>query len=153
MESISNNLLHTVQENQSFVLMLFVPIYAFMAKLVFFNIKKYNYTELLVVFMYIIAQLNIFGSIINVISACSGFKMGSISPFILVSQILYSAFCLKRLYNLNLKGILLRTLLFLVVLSIVYVASIFASIGIIYLIKGPEFFKDIIDSNRTISGS
>lgn len=151
MESISNNILHTVQENQSFVLMLFVPLYAFMAKLVFFNIKKFNYTELLVVFMYIIAQINIFGSILIVISAYFGLKMGMISPYILIFQILYSAFCLKRLYSLSFKGIILRTLLFLIVLIVIYIIFILLGVGIIFLTKGPEFFKEIIEAKRAAS--
>lgn len=151
LEQLSNSILHNVQENQSFVLMLFVPLYAFMAKLVFLNIKKFNYTEHLVIFMYIIAQLNIIGSLVLITTAYFELKIGMVSPLILIFQILYSAFCLKRLYNLSITGIVLRTLLFLVILLIVYIIVAFAFIGIMFLIKGPDFFKEIIEAQRAAS--
>lgn len=151
MENFSNNILKNVQEYQSFVLMLFVPLYAFMAKLVFFNIKKFNYTELLVVFMYLIAQTSIVGTLINLSSALFGLKIGMISPFYLAFQIAYSAFCLKRLYSLSFKGIILRTLLFLLVLIVVYIVFILIVVGIVFLTKGPEFFKEIIEAKRAAS--
>jgi hypothetical protein len=153
METFANNILHNVQENQSFVLLLFVPLYAFMAKLVFFNIKKFNYTELLVIFMYIIAQINILGSLVFITVASLGLKIGVVSPFIFVFQIVYSTFCLKRLYNLSFSGIILRALFFLVILLIFYIISVFSLVGIMYLIKGPDFFKNLIEIQKAASST
>ena len=48
-----------IQEYQSIVMMLYVPIYAFISKIVFYDKKNYNYTEQLVVYMYIQAQISI----------------------------------------------------------------------------------------------
>ncbi|MDU8885997.1 DUF3667 domain-containing protein [Yeosuana sp. MJ-SS3] len=42
-----------VQEYYSIVMMFYVPIYALMALLTFIGLKKFNYTELLVIFLYI----------------------------------------------------------------------------------------------------
>jgi hypothetical protein len=151
MENFSNTILNTIQEYQSFVLMLFVPIYAFMAKMTFFNIKKYNYTELVVIFMYIIAHTSIVGTLIIIPSAFFELKMGYLSPFVLIFQILYSAYCLKRLYNLSLTGIILRTLLFLIVLFVVYIVSILTVFGALFLIKGPDFFKGFIEAQKATS--
>jgi hypothetical protein len=151
MENFSNTILNTIQEYQSFVLMLFVPLYAFMAKMTFFNIKKFNYTELIVIFMYIIAHTSILGTLIIIPSAIFELKMGLISPIVLIFQILYSAFCLKRLYNLSFKGIILRTLFFLLILFVIYIIFIFAVLGILLLTKGPEFFKGIIEAQKAVS--
>jgi hypothetical protein len=141
LETFTNDFIKTIQEYQSFVLMSFVPIYALMAKIVFFNIKKFNYTEHLVIFMYIIAQTSIVGALIFIPSASLGLKMEVISPFILVFQIVYSAYCLKRLYNFSLRGIILRTLFFLIVLFVFYITFIIIALILMFLIKGPEFFK------------
>ncbi|MBN4070410.1 DUF3667 domain-containing protein [Olleya sp. AH-315-F22] len=148
LETFSNDIMKFVQDYQSFVLMLFVPVYAFMAKLVFFNIKKYNYTEHLVVFMYIIAQLSVIGALIFIPSAMFGIKMGMVSPLILLTQLVYSAYCLKRLYNLSFGGIILRTLLFILVFIVLYIITLIIVFGIIFLTQGSDFFKEIIEAQN-----
>lgn len=109
-----------VQEYQSVFMMLYVPLYALMARLAFIGIKKYNYTELLVVFIYIQAQISIVASISIILVAFLGVKHGIISMVLIPLMILYSAYCLKRLYNLSLSSIILRTLFFLVILFVVF---------------------------------
>ena len=108
-----------IQEYQSLIMMFYVPIYALISRIVFFNIKKYNYTEHLVIFMYILAQASILSALISVISAVFGYTIGNVGAYFTIPfQLLYSAYCLKRLVKLSILGIILRTLLFLVVLSI-----------------------------------
>jgi len=153
METFSNTMLNYLQDYQSFVLMLFVPFYALMGNIVFFNIKKYNYTEHLIAFMYIIAQLTILGAFIVVFSAILGLKMGNISFYVMLLQMIYSAYCLKGLYELNFKGIFLRTLLFLLVLSVFYIITIFLTIIIMFLTGGSEVFKEIIEAQRAAQGT
>ena len=148
LEAYTNNIMQTVQEYQSFVLMAFVPIYALIAKIVFIGIKKFNYTEHLVIFMYIIAQLSIIGAFIIVPFAMFGVKMGAVSPIILVLQVTYSAYCLKRLYQLSFKGIILRSLWFVVVFFVLYIILIIAVVAIIFITQGPEFFKEFIEAQR-----
>jgi len=46
-----------MQEYASIILMFFVPFYAFMSRIVFLKNKTFNYTEHLVIFMYVIAQI------------------------------------------------------------------------------------------------
>ena len=148
MEVFMNEVLSFVQEYQSFFLMLFVPVYALMAKIVFFNIKKFNYTEHLVIFMYVVGQLSVLGSLIIIPSVILDVKMGVITPFVLILQIVYSAYCLKRLYNLSVKGIFLRTLFFLVVLIVFYILSIILVMVGVFLIE-PDFFNNFIEASRT----
>ena len=115
----------SIMEYQSFVMMLYVPLYALLSKLVFFNLKKFNYTEHLVIFMYILAQTSIIGSLITILSASLGLSIIVLTyGFILPLQIIYSAYCLKRLLNLNLKEIIIRTLLFFVFLFVLFIILI-----------------------------
>jgi len=142
-EVAANDGVKMIQEYASIVLMLFVPVYALMSRIVFFNIKKFNYTEHLVIFMYVIAQISIFGTLVNLIGAVFGIPLGILvyinGPF----QILFSAYCLKRLYNLSLTGIFLRTLLFLVVLVVLFILStiIYLIVMILYYGGLEEFVK------------
>ncbi|WP_282044418.1 DUF3667 domain-containing protein [Winogradskyella flava] len=121
-----------VQEYQSIIVMLYVPIYALMAKLVFFDKKKFNYTELLVVFIYIQAQISIVSSVIVIALGVLGLSSGIVGMAMIPLMILYSAYCLKRIYNLNFLDITVRTLLFGVVLAITFVIITILMLVIMY---------------------
>lgn len=133
-EELQQKNLDFMMEYQSIVMMLYVPLYAIMSKIVFFNLKKFNYTEHLVIFMYILAQTSIISAVFTVFAAISGLTLGTIAfVFTLPFQILYSAFCLKQLFNLSLKGIVLRTLLFLLILIILFIVFTILAVVIMYL--------------------
>jgi hypothetical protein len=132
-----------VQEYQSIIMMLYVPIYALMSKIVFFNIKKYNYTEHLVIYMYLLAQATIISSIITIIAVNLGQNIGTIGlGFVIPFQILYSAYCLKRLFKLSILGITLRTLFFLLVLSIFFILFSIAMVAGIYIFGDIEMLRN-----------
>ncbi|MCF7561441.1 DUF3667 domain-containing protein [Sabulilitoribacter multivorans] len=138
-----------VQEYQSIVMMLYVPLYAIMARVSFVGLNKFNYTELVVVFLYIQAQLSIFTGITGVIVAVFGVSQGVFSMVSIPLMIMYSAFCLKRLYQLNFLNIILRTLLFLVVLAIVFIIVTIAFVVIMYLNGDME---QMIEAQRAARG-
>ena len=131
MEEFQKKNMQFVQEYQSLIMMLYVPIYALMSKIVFFNLKKYNYTEHLVIYMYILSEATIISSIVTIIAMYFGVTIGTIGfAFVIPFQILYSAFCLKKLFDLSLLGIIWRTLFFLVILAIFFVLfSILVAFG------------------------
>ena len=54
-EEFQHKNIQFVQEYQSLIMMLSVPIYALMSRLTFLNLKKFNYTEHLVIFMYLLS--------------------------------------------------------------------------------------------------
>lgn len=122
-----------VKEYQSIVMMLYVPMYALMARVVFFNLKKYNYTELLVVFLYIQAQISIASALLVIGLSLIGLSNNILGMTTIPLMIIYSAYCLKRLYGLTLLDIIVRTLLFFVVLGITLVIITIVMLGILYL--------------------
>lgn len=138
-----------VQEYMSVFMMLYVPLYALMALITFIGIKKFNYTELLVVFLYIQAQLSISTAFITVFTALFGVTQGIVSLTLTPLMIIYTAFCLKRLYNLNTANILLRSLLFIVVLGVAFIIiSIF--FAIMMFINGD--MQQMIEAQRAVKG-
>ncbi|WP_299362832.1 DUF3667 domain-containing protein [Winogradskyella sp.] len=110
-----------VQEYQSIIMMLYVPLYALMAKVVFFGKKQFNYTELLVVFMYIQAQISIVSSIAIILLGVLGLANSIVGMLTIPLMILYAAYCLKRIYKLSLLDIIVRTILFGAVLFVVFI--------------------------------
>ncbi len=130
-----------IQEYQALLMLLYAPIYAAFSRLVFLKNKKFNYTEHLVIFMYVLAQISIAATILTIIAGFFGVSLGTISLISLPFQIFYSAYCLKRLYKLSLKGIILRTLLFLGILLGIFI--LFMIITIIFALLNQELFKEI----------
>ncbi|WP_458629037.1 DUF3667 domain-containing protein [Winogradskyella sp. PC D3.3] len=122
-----------LQEYQSVVMMLYVPLYAIIARFVFFNLKRFNYTELLVIFMYIQAQTSIASALFVLVLALIGLSSNIIGLAMMPLMILYAAYCLKRLYNLNLLNIVVRTLLFFIALGVVMVIATIIMLGVMYL--------------------
>ena len=66
-EEFQRNSMNFIQEYMSIFMMLYVPIYAIMARLTFLGINKFNYTELIVVFLYIQAQISIVSGFLGII--------------------------------------------------------------------------------------
>ncbi len=145
-EDISNGTLKLINEYQSLVMMLYVPLYALLARLVFLNKKNFNYTELVVIFGYILSQISIIGAVIAIIFGIFGITLGYMSIILLPLQIIYSAYCLKRLYSLSIQGIILRTLLFFMILGILFVI-VSIVMGIIMMNNGT--FKKLIDAQKS----
>lgn len=121
------------QEYQSILYMLLVPFYALITKLVFFNIKKYNYTELVVINMYLSAHFSIVSALFVVAAASLGFSYLSSGMLIIILQILYSTYVFKQLYKMSLKNILLRFILFMAIIVVIFILATIAMAIIMYL--------------------
>ncbi|MDG5492609.1 DUF3667 domain-containing protein [Psychroserpens sp. SPM9] len=122
-----------VQEYMSFFMMLYIPIYALIARITFVGLNKFNYTELLVVLLYWQSQASIITAFIIVIGAMFGISQGHMSMVMLPLMMLYAAYIFKRLYQLSFGEILLRTLLFGVVLGIVFIIFTIIMLIVMYL--------------------
>lgn len=151
-EEISKNIFDLTQEYQSIAMMLNVPIYALMSRIVFIKekVRNYNYTEHLVMFMYILAQLSISGAIVFIICGSLGYTLGSISLIFAPVQIVYSSYCLIRIFKLNLANFLIRLLILVVVVLILGFISTIVFLAYIYFTDGFEAF---IEAQKAASGS
>jgi len=116
-----------------------------MSRLVFLKNKKYNYTEHIVFFMYILGQTSIFMAFLVLPSAFVGFDYGIVSLILIPIQIIYSAYCLKRIYRLNLIGIVFKTLLFLLLL---FVLLILFSIVMAFILIKSGTFQEMMEAQK-----
>ncbi|MEO1033376.1 MAG: DUF3667 domain-containing protein [Bacteroidota bacterium] len=120
-------------EYQSLVMMLYIPFYALIAKIVFLRTKAFNYTELLVVFMYTQAQISIcvafFTAIIIPLNLMSFATYGmSIIPL----QFIYFVYTLKRIYKLNKLQMFLRTMIFLGLLGVLFILMVIVTVILMF---------------------
>lgn len=139
------------QEYQSILYMLMVPLYALTSQLVFLNIKKYNYTEHIVINMYLSAHFSIITCfIIIILAAFFGVHYVSSGMLLLVVQILYSMYVFKKLYKLSLKRILWKTCLFLIIgfAIFIFISIIYA---VVMFLTGD--LQEIFESGKAAAGS
>jgi len=144
---MSKNVFDFVKEYQSIAMMINVPVYALISKIVFIKERKfkYNYTEHLVIFMYILAQISLMNSILIAIGASLGFTIGTLSLIFGPLQIIYSGYCLKRVFELDIKNFILRTVIFILCLIIL---SIVFSIIFILIVKLNGGLENFIEAQK-----
>lgn len=101
--------------------------------------------------MYIIAQLTTTGTVILLISKFLGANIGVLSLVISVIKIVYSGYCLKRLYELNIKSFILKTLLFFLIAFVIYILLVIIIFILLYIFNGQEYFIEIFEAQKTLN--
>ncbi|WP_271782917.1 DUF3667 domain-containing protein [Aquimarina algiphila] len=97
---------------QSLLNLLLIPVLALLSRLVFWNYKKYNLTEHFVIYLYAYSHIVAFMTIILLPIT---FWFDNIFNIMIIQfsiYIIYITYVLKRLYQINLKRTLIKTLLF-----------------------------------------
>jgi hypothetical protein len=151
-EEMAQRNVNFVQEYISIFMMLFIPLYALVSRTVFFNIKTFNYTEHIVIFMYIIAQISIAGAVFNLIGVAFGMSLGTLAFFTGPFQLIFTAYCLKRLYKLDFLNLILRTLIFIVVCIVFTIGfTVIYFLGA-YIFLGKEGFMEMIKTQNAMRG-
>ena len=103
-------------------MMSYVPFYAIIARVVFWKYKQFNFTELLVFFLYTQAQFSIVSAFTVPFFAISDPRvLGVIGILAVVFQFGYFFYALKKFYDLSLGKMVLRTLKFLMFMFILFV--------------------------------
>ncbi|BAO74655.1 hypothetical protein WPG_0425 [Winogradskyella sp. PG-2] len=137
-----------IQKYYSFMMISFIPLYALISRLVFINRKEYNFTEHLVMSMYIMAQFSLVSSFLNIILLVFQLPAGILGSASIFLQIAYFAYCYKRMYKLSFSGIILRSLFFFGILIVIMIGIgiLGVIIGIIY--KDSEVMQSLIESQK-----
>ncbi len=146
-EESNDAVLEFMKEYSSIAMMLNVPIYALMSKLAFIGKKKYwyNYTEHLVIFMYLLAQLSFVGFVTTLIGAFSGLSLGTISFISIPIIFIYIGYCLKRILNLDWTNFLMGALFFICML-IALIVIVAIVIGVIMYLNGD--FQKMVETQK-----
>lgn len=137
-----------MQKYYSFIMVLLVPFYALMSRLIFINRKEFNYTEHIVIIMYIVAQFSLVSSFINIALLVLQLPtniLGSASIFL---QIAYFGYCFKRLYKLSFRGIIMRTLFFFGILIAIFIVFFILGIIMAILFKDSAVIQNFIEAQK-----
>ncbi|WP_340203079.1 DUF3667 domain-containing protein [Ascidiimonas sp. W6] len=140
-----------IMDFQGFLYFLSIPFMAIVSMIVFMNIKKYNFTEQNVIYMYTGAQSSVLTSTLILLTlpfyTVAPLALNIITYAIMVG---FNGYVLKKLFNLSLKRILFKTLVFFFVAFTIYIMLIVVvglMIGAYFLITGdiPEAFIPVKD--------
>ncbi len=108
-------IINFISDYQSILSFLNIPFYAIISKLVFWNYKKYNFVEHLVIYLYTYSQFQIITSLLGTLFIWSQYGQIIIGILSGIVPIVYTAFVLFRIFNLTVESIIIKTLLFLVI--------------------------------------
>ncbi|WP_460218361.1 DUF3667 domain-containing protein [Psychroserpens sp. MEBiC05023] len=145
-ETFASGLFEVIQKYGSILMMLYVPLYAIISRVVFFDKKTFNYTEHVVAYIYILSVISLLGAVLNILCVLFGYDLGVISYVNLLVQVLYISYCFKRLYQISTGEIIGRTFISFFVYMILYVIVVALIFIIIYFVDGKETIIEIIKS-------
>jgi len=147
---VSIALYQFITEYQTFIMFAFIPIFAAMTKWVFWNYKKYNYSEHLVLNMYIYSHASIVVGVLTLISQIDTRLFEANAVLSMAIQVLLYAYVLKRLFQLNFWRIVVKTLFFLVLLIPLYLILIVVVLIAMFLFT--DLFDPIIEAAKAQQG-
>jgi hypothetical protein len=142
-------MLKYIEEYYSIMMILFIPLYALLSRLVFINRKEFNFTEHIVMAMYIMAQFSLVSSFLSItllVLQLPPDLLGSVSIFL---QIAFFAYCYKRMYKLSFGGLVLRTLFFLGIFIAIMIGCILLGVIVAIFFKDSAFTQQILESQKS----
>ena len=147
--AISQAIQDSTMEYQPVIMFATIPFLALMGFVAFLTLRKHNYTEHLIIQLYTYSHLSIVTTLIGLTVLIAGGDYLSFGLFTVLIYIGYNAYVYKRLYQLSIKGIILRTLFFLLLLLVLYVV-ISVAVVVLTLLIDPELFKEMIQQQQTV---
>lgn len=113
-----------VFDMNAFFFVMYIPVLAFPAYLII-NKRRYNLPENLIIFIYILAHYSICSFPISLISiAVDPTSYLDLSRIVIGILLLYCIYVLQRLHHFSWKGLILRSLLFLMLVLILFFALV-----------------------------
>ncbi len=132
------------------VYFLTIPLMAIMSRTVFWNYKKYNFVEHIVIYLYGYSQVAMVSAVLQLVFIKVHFMLLAISVLSIFWNIGYFTYVLKRIFKLRLDQIILKTLLF-ILLGGVLIFGLGIIIGIIGTMSGWfDGFNEIIKQQQEI---
>ncbi|WP_323788799.1 DUF3667 domain-containing protein [Psychroserpens sp.] len=136
MEKFMTSYYSFINEYQSLIYVIGIPLTAFVTRLTFLREKLYNFTEHIVLNTYITAQYVVFSFFAYLFFAIFNLNISILVTLSLLLYVLYYGFVFYKTHKLSIATIILRFLL-----SIAIICTVFILIFIIGIIVGIIFLK------------
>ena len=137
-----------LQKYYSLFMVSLIPLYALISRLVFINRKDFNFTEHIVMAMYIMAQFSLVSSFLNIALLLLQLPPDLLGTSSIFLQMAYFGYCYARLYKLSIKGFILRTLWFFCILLIACVLIFVVGIIFAIIFKDSDIIQSMIEAQK-----
>lgn len=118
-EKLNEAFMDFIFNYNSLLYFLIIPGLALISWIVFLN-KKYNYTEHIVIYLYTMSFCSIVSILLTIIAALSPINIMVFSLLLYPLMFIYHIYLLKRLFELTIKQLILKILLFVPIFFIFY---------------------------------
>ena len=142
---LGRSIFRSVFEYQTLLFFALVPILALLSWIVFYNKKKYNYAEHLIINLYCYSQASIISVALFFLTFWNQTLFGILSMASIVIQIGYFAYVLKRLFKLSGLQLLIKTLYFFALLIPIYIGFTLIMIGVM---MATGSFDELIEAEK-----
>lgn len=132
-----NAFMNLMYDYNSILIFSILPLLALVSKIVFYNLKQYNFAEHNLIYFYTYSQTSILTVLIIPVILIFDIEYVYFALFTFIILFAYHIFALKRIFQLTAKQLLLKTLLFIPVGFVFY---IIISIIIVSVLFGYLFF-------------
>lgn len=112
--------MNSVYDYNSILIFSILPLLALVSKIVFYNLKQYNYAEHNLIYFYTYSQTSILTVLIIPVILIFDIEYVYYALFTFIIMFVYHLYALKRIFQLSVKQIILKTLLFIPVGFIFY---------------------------------
>lgn len=150
-QEMATNIQKKVFEYQSLLFYILVPIMALMSYVIFYNKRKYNYAEHLILNLYTYSQISIISVLLYFATIWNQTLFSYVQVFSLFLQIGFYSYVVIRVFKLSLKQYILKLLLFLGILFVVYIGAIIIVIVVIIATGNTDMLKTMADQNAAQS--
>lgn len=135
-------------EYQSLIFFLFIPFFALISWILFLDKRKYNYVEHLIINLYGYSQASITAILLYFVTIWFDSIFKYTLLFTLFLQMIYYAYMLAKVYELNLLQIGIKTILF-IPLGFIFYIVISIGVFIILILFGAIDIKDFVPQPET----
>lgn len=129
-KSFNDKWLRLVLEYQSMFYFSVIPILAVISKIVFWNYKKHNFIEHMVIYLYAYSHIAMITSIIGICLMWSDTLYQVFGMLSIPIMIIYMGYVLKRIFALDVAKIILKTALFGLVLFFMGLLTLLMGFGV-----------------------
>ncbi|WP_394747017.1 DUF3667 domain-containing protein [Spongiimicrobium salis] len=150
-ESI-NEAVQNILEYQSLILILTVPILAIISRIVFYNYKKFNFSEHVVLNIYTYSHYTITISLLQFLTLWNSNLFLGIALSTTLLQFIYYIYVLQQVFDLNAAQVLLKILLFFAVSFVLYILVSIVSFAFVFLFTDAieEIIKEV-EKNKKVA--
>ena len=131
-QNVNEELFSNIMDYQSIISFIYVPILSLISIIVFWNYRRFNYVEHIVIHLYLYSQVLIVTTIGNMIFVWNPLLSAIVGILLTLCSVIYGAYVFKEVYQLSISSMILKTFLFFIVGGLIFTIFSILTVTILY---------------------